>query len=308
MSDQFEFLYDFLANRMRMSHIYQPVMLIHLFENGGHSHAADIAKSILIHDPTQIEYYENVTKRMPGRVLRNREVVAYSKGDYSIPDFGKLSDDEIHKLIETCSKKLDDFLQNRRSGVWDHRKKSSGYISGSKKYEVLKQAKFRCQLCGISALEKALEADHIVPRNQGGTDDIDNLQALCFSCNAMKRDTDDTDFRYVEDDYKQRKDDCLYCHPDKDLLLKQERLAYSTHAEYSAPDHILIVPRRHIENYFGLYKPELNTIQRLLDTTQAELQQSEESVVGFEVSFQASTTKGESREHAHLDMFVKRNS
>jgi ATP adenylyltransferase len=31
--------------------------------------------------------------------------------------------------------------------------------------------------------------------NQGGSDDISNLSALCFRCSADKRDTDRTDFR-----------------------------------------------------------------------------------------------------------------
>ena len=35
--------------------------------------------------------------------------------------------------------------------------------------------------------QRALEVDHIVPRNQGGSDDLSNLQALCFRCNAGKR-------------------------------------------------------------------------------------------------------------------------
>jgi 5-methylcytosine-specific restriction endonuclease McrA len=26
--------------------------------------------------------------------------------------------------------------------------------------------------------------DHIVPKNQGGSDDLSKLQALCFRCNA----------------------------------------------------------------------------------------------------------------------------
>ncbi|MCX5946667.1 MAG: HNH endonuclease signature motif containing protein [Cyanobacteria bacterium] len=32
--------------------------------------------------------------------------------------------------------------------------------------------------------QRALEVDHIVPRNQGGSDDLSNLQAFCFRCNA----------------------------------------------------------------------------------------------------------------------------
>ena len=35
--------------------------------------------------------------------------------------------------------------------------------------------------------QRALEVDPIVPKNQGGSDDLSNLQALCFRCNAGKR-------------------------------------------------------------------------------------------------------------------------
>jgi hypothetical protein len=31
-----------------------------------------------------------------------------------------------------------------------------------------------------------LEADHIVPLTRGGTDDIDNIQPLCGTCNRKK--------------------------------------------------------------------------------------------------------------------------
>ena len=76
----------------------------------------------------------------------------------------------------------------RGQAIWSHRGKSAGYISGTLRFEVLKKASFHCELCCISADQKALEVDHIVPCNHGGTDDPDNLQALCFGCNAMKRD------------------------------------------------------------------------------------------------------------------------
>jgi len=36
--------------------------------------------------------------------------------------------------------------------------------------------------------QRALEVDHIILRSQGGSDDLSYLQALCFRCNAGKRD------------------------------------------------------------------------------------------------------------------------
>ncbi len=40
-------LEDFIINRMRMSHIYQPVMIKTLLQMGGQSSVEDVAKSLL---------------------------------------------------------------------------------------------------------------------------------------------------------------------------------------------------------------------------------------------------------------------
>ena len=47
-------LKDFLMNKMRMSHIYQPVMLMSLLKNGGVSSVESLAKDLLINDQSQI--------------------------------------------------------------------------------------------------------------------------------------------------------------------------------------------------------------------------------------------------------------
>ena len=43
--------------------------------------------------------------------------------------------------------------------------------------------------CACGAV--ATDADHIVPRRRGGTDDEDNLQALCHTCHSRKTATED---------------------------------------------------------------------------------------------------------------------
>ena len=64
-------LVEFIERRMRMSHIYQPVMMMTLLQHNGQASTRDIAKAILHDDQSQIEYYENITRNMEGRVLRN---------------------------------------------------------------------------------------------------------------------------------------------------------------------------------------------------------------------------------------------
>ncbi len=62
-------------------------------------------------------------------------------------------------------------------------------IGLSKRHEVFRKAGRRCQQCGSSASDGVkLEVDHIMPVSRGGSDDISNLQLLCFECNRGKSD------------------------------------------------------------------------------------------------------------------------
>ena len=68
-------LHEYITNRMKMSHIYQPVMLKVLLENNGEASIEQIASALLSYDQSQVEYYGIRTKQMVGKVLTNNGVV-----------------------------------------------------------------------------------------------------------------------------------------------------------------------------------------------------------------------------------------
>jgi hypothetical protein len=119
----------------------------------GEADDEQIAKNLLSHDRSQIEYYQEITRNMVGRVLRGHNVVEKEGRKYRLVDFDKFSPAQIEALREACYQKLSEYISDRGNLIWNHRRKPAGYISGTLKYEVLKAAKFRCELCGISADE-----------------------------------------------------------------------------------------------------------------------------------------------------------
>ena len=314
-SKQFQMLRDFIQNRMSMSHIYQPAMLIELLRKGGEASVRDIAKALLGEDVSQLEYYDTVTKGMVGKVLTNHQITekiydGRKVTGFRVPAVNELTEAEIEDLISQCLDKVNDYVAKRGDKIWSHRRKSSGNIPCTIRYEVLKRAKFRCELCGISAEEKALEVDHIIPRNKGGKDDISNFQALCYSHNAMKRDRDDTDFRGIAESYKLREKDCLFCDfqsgEEREIVAENE-LCYAIRDGMPVTDlHTLIIPKRHIADYFELHQPEINAIHSLLDEMRKKIVDFDSSVTAFNVGINSGKDAGQTIFHCHIHLIPRR--
>jgi diadenosine tetraphosphate (Ap4A) HIT family hydrolase/5-methylcytosine-specific restriction endonuclease McrA len=283
-------------------------MLIELLQNNGSATINQIARSLLDRDISQVEYYEHITKSMVGRVLTKNRGITEKQGDsYSLNGFGELAQDEVDQLVEDCISRIDEYVTRRGEGIWSHRRKSSGYISGTDRYEILKRAKFRCELCGVSAEEKALEVDHIVPRNKRGSDDLSNLQALCYSCNSMKRDKDDTDFRGIAESYNDRKEGCLFCVTKPDQIIDENELCLAWKDSYPVTErHTLIIPKRHVESYFDLYQPEINAIHQMLNKMKKKIEEQDNTVTGFNVGVNDGKDAGQSIFHVHVHLIPRR--
>ena len=299
-------LKQFLNSKMRLSHIYQPLMIKTLLENKGIADKSIIAKQFLEYDFSQVEYYEKITNTMPGRILRKHQIVSKEKDAYHLEEFDSLSEDDINELIAICEAKIKEYIEKRGNDIWEHRRRNRRPIRGSVRYEVLKRANGRCELCGISKDEKALEVDHIVPKNTGGEDSINNYQALCFTCNSNKRDTDDTDFRDVNAKYEHRDKSCIFCSLNGRVIV-ENNLAVAFYDKYPVTYlHTLIIPKRHCEDYFELTHAELNAINQLIFQLKDFLIQKDSTIDGFNIGNNNGGEAGQTIFHAHIHLIPRR--
>lgn len=54
------------------------------------------------------------------------------------------------------------------------------------RFDVFKRDAFTCRYCGRQSPSVILELDHVVPRAEGGQDELENLVTSCFECNRGK--------------------------------------------------------------------------------------------------------------------------
>ncbi|PUB19269.1 diadenosine tetraphosphate (Ap4A) HIT family hydrolase [Yoonia sediminilitoris] len=295
-----------------MSHIYQPVMLKVLLENGGHATVEQIAKALLSYDQSQVEYYSIRTKTMVGQVLTKNGVVTPTKDGTKITGYRLnqegLTEAERASLSTICDSRLDDFTNSRGDAIWSHRGAGREYLPGSIRYQVLKRAKYRCELCGGLEGQAALQVDHILPKARGGADDLFNFQALCSTCNANKRDTDDTDFRGVAETYSDREVDCIFCELGAGRIIAENELCIAIEDGFPVTQHhTLIIPKRHVADYFDLYQPERNAIETMLHVQRQRILDQDPKVTGFNVGINAGVSAGQTVFHVHVHLIPRRD-
>jgi ATP adenylyltransferase len=293
---------------MRTQHVYQPVMVKTLLQNHGRATTRAIAAAFLALDQSQLDYYEIITRRMPGPVLRRHGIVESEKHGFRLNfPVDDLTDAQCQTLVALCDAKLAEFLERRGADIYAHRQTALGDLSGTLRYQVLVRAGFRCELCGAPANEQAIQVDHIIPRNHGGKDLIENLQALCWLCNANKGDRDATDFRLVREGRDARQEGCVFCDPPLDRVITQNTLAVAIYDRSPVTHlHALTIPRRHVATWFDLYEPERRAMNLLIDEVRASVTGNDPTITAFNIGMNSGVDAGQTIFHAHIHLIPRR--
>jgi len=300
----FEEMKNYLEKKMRMSHIYQPVMIKTLLESNNQTTVDRIAKKFNEKDESNLELFRETVKRMPGKVLRQNGIVEIIEGKYRLK-INDLAPDQKNKLLEICDKKIKEYEDRRGlKAIWDYKSNPSRIISGTLQYDVIQRAKRACEACG--ATDKKLHVDHIIPVSHGGETEIGNLQALCYTCNTQKGNRDDTDFRVWKTKYQERDKRCIFCQLESKAI-QSNSMAFSIKDRFPVTkNHTLILPRRHVSSFFDLTPAERNQCYVLLDEMKTKILKNNKEVTGFNVGINVGEDSGQTVFHCHIHLIPRR--
>ena len=100
---------------------------------------------------------------------------------------------------------------------------------------------------------------------------------------------------------------CLFCNITESGRSHENDLAYVSYDSYPvAEHHCLVIPKRHIKDYFDLTNEELVACNDLIKIIKDEIINKDKSVCGFNVGTNIGKVAGQSILHCHFHLIPRR--
>ena len=100
---------------------------------------------------------------------------------------------------------------------------------------------------------------------------------------------------------------CLFCNIKKSGLADENTLAYASYDTYPVSEfHCLIIPKRHVKDYFELTNDEVIACNDLLKKTKKKILLKDQLVKGFNIGTNAGKIAGQSVLHCHIHLIPRR--
>ena len=100
---------------------------------------------------------------------------------------------------------------------------------------------------------------------------------------------------------------CLFCNIKKSGCAHENEFAYASYDSYPVSDyHCLIIPKRHIKDYFDLSNEELVACNELIKILKKEIINKDSSVKGFNLGTNIGEVSGQSILHCHIHLIPRR--
>ena len=100
---------------------------------------------------------------------------------------------------------------------------------------------------------------------------------------------------------------CLFCNSNKSVVAHENDLAYASYDTYPVSDyHCLIIPKRHVIDYFELSNDEVIACNNLIKIIKKEVLDIDKSVKAFNIGTNAGKIAGQSIMHCHIHLIPRR--
>lgn len=100
---------------------------------------------------------------------------------------------------------------------------------------------------------------------------------------------------------------CLFCEVSEERIIAENELAFAIRDGFPVTElHSLIIPRRHVSDYFELSKEELLACNDLLRIVKKDILEKDTSVKGFNVGANSGLVAGQSIFHCHIHLIPRR--
>ena len=100
---------------------------------------------------------------------------------------------------------------------------------------------------------------------------------------------------------------CLFCNVNESDFNHVNDLSYASYDTYPvSKHHCLIIPKRHIKDYFDLTNDELIACHKLIKIIKEEILSKDKSVKGFNLGTNIGKVSGQSIMHCHFHLIPRR--
>ena len=100
---------------------------------------------------------------------------------------------------------------------------------------------------------------------------------------------------------------CIFCNIKKQEIIYENDYAFVSYDSYPVSKfHSLVIPKRHIKNFFDLNDKELYACNELIKKIKLKIENDDNLVEGFNLGTNAGTVAGQTIMHCHIHLIPRR--
>ena len=107
--------------------------------------------------------------------------------------------------------------------------------------------------------------------------------------------------------FEYREEGCVFCNL-KRKKTEENEFAFAIKDNFPVTKgHHLVIPKRHVSDYFDLEQSEINSINKILFSVKHNLEKKDKTITGFNIGINSGVSAGQTIFHCHIHLIPRRD-